>query len=116
MIARVLPLVAGCVLLETAEQTLYRLAGQAKRGQPWHSPGYWARVGPAVLIHLTRLGLWYLLLKSIALGLAMPLLGINFLMIALVGRFFFGERVDRRRWLGTVLVMAGFILVAGRLQ
>jgi drug/metabolite transporter (DMT)-like permease len=111
MILRVILLVVGCMVLETTEQVLYRLAGRAGMGRK-----YFTLVGPAILAHLTRLALWYLLLAMLPLGIAIPLLGANYVAIALTGKWVFGERVDARRWLGTALVAAGFLLVAGTLQ
>jgi undecaprenyl phosphate-alpha-L-ara4N flippase subunit ArnE len=105
-------LIAGCILLETTEQVFYRLAGRVERDRS----RYWGYVAPAIAAHVTRLGLWYLLLSTMPLGVAIPLLGLNYLAIALAGRFIFDEPVDRRRWLGTALVIAGFALVAGAVQ
>lgn len=111
MILRTLALIGGCIVLETTEQVLYRLAGRSD-GR-WH---YWELISPAVIVHFTRLALWYLLLKTLPLGVAVPLLGANYIMIALAGWLIFGEKVNARRWLGTALVVAGFVLVAGRLE
>jgi drug/metabolite transporter (DMT)-like permease len=111
MIPRIVALVLGCVVLETTEQILYRLGGRAGGRR-----GYWGYVSPAVAAHVTRLTLWYLLLKMLPLGKAVPLMGTNYLAIALAGKFFFGERVDGRRWLGTVLVLSGIILVGAALE
>src|ERR1700722_19494129 len=92
VIYRAIFLVAGCLILETTEQILYRLAG---RGRKELGGKYWGYVSP---------------------GVAIPLLGLNYVAIALAGRFLFGEQVDARRWLGTAMVVAGFVLVAGTLQ
>jgi len=109
---RIVLLVAGCVSLETCEQILYRFAGRiGGRGRK-----YWTRIAPAIAAHIARLCLWYLLLSALPLGEAVPLLGINFLMVALAGRLIFRERIDARRWLGTALVIAGFVMVAARLD
>jgi drug/metabolite transporter (DMT)-like permease len=99
------------VVLETFEQIFYRLAGRVENNRTQ----YWKHVAPAVAAHIVRLACWYLLLSSVKLGVAIPLLGVNYLAIALTGRLVFGERVDARRWLGTALVVAGFTLVAGSL-
>jgi drug/metabolite transporter (DMT)-like permease len=111
MIFRTLFLVLCCVMLETTEQILYRLGGRTSGRRK-----FWKFVSPAVAAHVTRLCLWYLLLKMLPLGLAVPLMGANYLAIALAGRFVFGERVDRRRWLGTALVLCGIILVGATLE
>ena len=112
MILRSILLITGCILLETTEQVLYRFAGRAEKNRR----AYWSFISPAIATHIARLCLWYLLLATLPLGVAIPLLGANYLAIALAGRFIFGETIDKRRWLGTALVIAGFALVAGSLQ
>jgi len=111
MILRTILLVLSCVLLETTEQILYRLGGRTTGRRK-----FWKFVSPAVAAHVTRLCLWYLLLKTLPLGLAVPLMGANYFAIALAGKFVFGEKVDRRRWLGTALVLGGIILVGSALD
>jgi multidrug transporter EmrE-like cation transporter len=111
VILRVFLLIAACVILETFEQIFYRLAGRVENNRAQ----YWKHVAPAVAVHFTRLAFWYVLLGTVKLGVAIPLLGVNYIAIALTGRLVFGERVDARRWLGTALVVAGFTLVAGSL-
>jgi undecaprenyl phosphate-alpha-L-ara4N flippase subunit ArnE len=113
MILRTLALVGGCVLLETTEQSLYRMAGHSGRDRP----RFFGFVAPAVVAHVARLALWYLVLKTVGkLGLAIPLLGLDYLVIALTGKLLFHERVDGRRWFGTALVVVGFLMVAGHLD
>jgi multidrug transporter EmrE-like cation transporter len=98
-------LVACCIVIETTEQSLYRLAGRNRGRFLFH-------VGPAVTLHIGGLMLWFLLLKHMPLGQALPLMGANFVTIALVGRIAFGETIDLRRWTGIGLILAGFVLVA----
>ena len=97
-------LVAGCIFLETTEQICYRLAGKNRAR-------YVTFVAPGIAAHITRLALWYLLLKTQLLGVALPLMGANYIMVALAGRILFHERVDARRWIGTALIVAGCALV-----
>ncbi len=99
-------LVIGCIAGETAEQVLYRLGGRRKGAQ------YAVCVVPAIAIHVCRMALWYLLLRFLPLGVALPLMGSSYIAVALVGRLMFNEPVDRKRWLGTCLVVAGVVLVA----
>jgi multidrug transporter EmrE-like cation transporter len=94
-----------CVLIETVEQLLFRTAGRRPER-------YFACVIPAVVLHVTGLGCWLLLLKHIPLGVALPLMGVNYVSIALAGRYLFGEPVDARRWTGIALILSGFVLVA----
>lgn len=102
-------ILAVCVLIETVEQCLYLLAGR-RRGQ-------WLRfVAPAILLHLVGMALWLYLLSKRPLGEVLPLLGANFVTVALAGRLFFGERFTARRLAGVALVTIGFVLVGLSLE
>ena len=102
-------LISGCVVIETIEQSLYRLAGR--------SPGRRTRfIVPAIVLHALGLVLWLTLLSTRPLGEVLPLMGANFVAIALAGRVFFGERLTARRLVGVGLVALGFVLVGESLQ
>lgn len=58
--------------------------------------------------------LWLLVLQRMDVGIAYPMLGLNFVLVTLVARFAFYEAVDRRHWLGLALVMAGVVLLGGQ--
>jgi len=97
-------LIAACVLIETVEQCLYRLAGR-RRAQ-------WVRfVAPDIVLHICGLALWLNVISKRPLGEVLPLMGANFVTVALAGRVFFGERLTPRRLAGVGLVAAGFVLV-----
>jgi len=100
-------MIAACITIETAEQSLYRLASHATARGRWL-----AMVIPAVVLHAGCLAIWMLLLKRMPLGVVLPLMGANFVMILLAGKLFFHERISRRRWIGVLLVVGGFALVA----
>ncbi len=48
------------------------------------------------------------------LGIALPLLGANYVAIALGGRLIFHEQIDRRRIIGIALVIIGFVIVSAQ--
>jgi multidrug transporter EmrE-like cation transporter len=100
-------LVSCCIAIETTEQSLYRMAGRNR-----HQFLY--RVAPAIVLHMVGLLLWYWLLKYMPLGQALPLMGANFVAIALVGRFIFCEEINWPRWAGIALILCGFVLVAAK--
>jgi drug/metabolite transporter (DMT)-like permease len=100
-------LVGCCVVIETTEQSLYRLAGRNRQK-------FFVHVLPAIGLHLCGLLCWFLLLKRMPLSQALPLLGANFVTIALVGRIIFGETIDAWRSVGIALIVIGFVLVATR--
>ena len=54
---------------------------------------------------------WLLVLQRLEVGIAYPMLSLNFVLITLVARYLFKESIDRRHWLGVGLVIAGVILL-----
>jgi undecaprenyl phosphate-alpha-L-ara4N flippase subunit ArnE len=54
---------------------------------------------------------WLLVLQRLDVGIAYPMLGLNFVLVTLIGRYMFKESVDLRHWLGIVLILAGVILL-----
>jgi drug/metabolite transporter (DMT)-like permease len=102
-------MIGGCILIETIEQCLYRLAGLR--------PKRWVRyVAPAVVLHVLGLMLWLNILSKRPLGEVLPLMGANFVTVALAGSVFFGERLAARRLAGIALVAIGFMLVGFSFQ
>lgn len=100
-------MIAACIVTETVEQSLYRKGSTSPAGRR-------ARyIVPAVALNVVGFAMWMLLIKQVPLGIALPLMGANFVTVALAGKFFFGERLNARRWLGIALVLAGFAMVAG---
>jgi multidrug transporter EmrE-like cation transporter len=106
---KLLPLILllGCIVIETIEQILYRLGGRQRSR-------YLLFVAPAVTMNLVNLGLLLLALRYLPLGQALPLLAANNVTVALAGKLVFGEVIERQRWIGIFLIVAGFVLVAGK--
>lgn len=55
--------------------------------------------------------LWLLVLQRLEVGIAYPMLSLNFVLITLVARFVFHETIDRRHWVGVALVIGGVALL-----
>lgn len=55
--------------------------------------------------------LWLLVLQRLDVGIAYPMLALNFVLITLVGRYVFKESVDRRHWVGLVMILIGVVLL-----
>ena len=92
------------ILFETGEQLCWKLKGRASgRGWNWIASG--------VVFHFAHLAAWFYLLKLVPLSIALPLTGIDYVIVALASSWLFGETLDRRRWLGTWLIVLGMILV-----
>lgn len=74
-----------------------------------------ALLSPWVLLGITLLVLWLLtrltLLSWADLTFVLPVTAVGYVLTALMGRYFLGETVSWQRWAGTLLIMAGTILV-----
>lgn len=108
----ILLLLAACALT-CLGQIAQKLAVESWRGQVSSALGKLAT--PWLWLALACLGLglllWLLVLQHLEVGLAYPMLGLNFVLITLVARFGFKEAVDARHWFGVLLVLAGVVLL-----
>lgn len=100
-------------LLTCLGQIAQKVAADSWRGRPM---GLAEKLRCAWLwLALLAMGLglvvWLLVLQRMDVGVAYPMLSINFVLITLAARWVFSEHVDRRHWLGVCLVMAGVALL-----
>ena len=72
--------------------------------QPWLIGG--------IVIYMIEFIVWVRVLALVPLGIAFPIASLNILGIVLASRFFLGEPVKRKQWIGAALVTAGVALVA----
>jgi uncharacterized membrane protein len=70
---------------------------------------------PWVLLGTTLLILWFLarmtLLSWADLSFVLPVTSIGYVFTAFLGKYFFAEQITWQRWLGTLAIMLGMILV-----
>ena len=70
---------------------------------------------PWLWLALVCLGLgllvWLLVLQRLEVGIAYPMLSLNFVLITVVARYMFKETIDMRHWCGVGLVIAGVVLL-----
>jgi uncharacterized membrane protein len=70
---------------------------------------------PWVLLGTILLILWFLarmtLLSWADLSYVLPVTSIGYVFTAFLGKYFFAEQITWQRWLGTVAIMIGMILV-----
>lgn len=70
---------------------------------------------PYVLLGVSLLILWMLsrmaLLSWADLSYVLPVTSIGYVLITLVGKFVFSEEVSPARWIGTIFIIVGMILV-----
>ncbi len=55
---------------------------------------------------------WIAVLSKVNLSLAYPFLALNFVLIALVSYAFLGETIPAMRWIGTLILCVGILIVA----
>lgn len=71
---------------------------------------------PLVLLGLVLYGIgalsWIAVLRRMDLSYAYPFLALNFILIALVSRFFLGETIPPMRWVGIGGIVAGILVIA----
>ncbi|WLI78020.1 4-amino-4-deoxy-L-arabinose-phosphoundecaprenol flippase subunit ArnE [Kosakonia sp. H02] len=85
----------------------------AKRGHRGRHVGLW------LCLALVSLGagmvLWLLVLQRIPVGVAYPMLSLNFVWITLAARVIWHERVTIRHASGVLLIIAGIVLLGSSL-
>lgn len=92
------------VIFETAEQLCWTMKSRlSQRGWMW--------IGTGLVAHFAHLGAWLFLLKMLPLSVALPLTGIDYVVVAILSAWLFSERLDWRRWVGTWLIVIGMIFV-----
>jgi uncharacterized membrane protein len=71
---------------------------------------------PMVLLGVSLLILWLLsrmaLMSWADLSFVLPITSIGYVLSALMGKFFLAEDISNKRWAGTLLIVAGTILVS----
>jgi uncharacterized membrane protein len=71
---------------------------------------------PMVLLGVSLLILWMLarmaLMSWADLSYVLPVTSIGYVISALMGKFFLAEHISSQRWAGTLLIVAGTVLVS----
>ncbi len=71
---------------------------------------------PVVLLGVSLLILWLLsrmaLMSWADLSFVLPITSLGYVLSAMVGHWFLAEQVTSRRWAGTLLIVAGTLLVS----
>lgn len=55
---------------------------------------------------------WLLVLKKLDVSLAYPLLSLNYVLVLILARWLFAERIPSRRWVGVASIIAGVAVLA----
>ena len=59
------------------------------------------------------LGCWLGVLRHMDVGVAYPMLSLNFVLVALAGRYLFGEILQGRSLAGIALIATGVLMLGG---
>ncbi|VVM65086.1 putative 4-amino-4-deoxy-L-arabinose-phosphoundecaprenol flippase subunit ArnE [Pseudomonas fluorescens] len=106
-------LVLAACLLTCVGQIAQKFAVESWRTGP---SGWRATLGSrwlwlAIAALSAGLLVWLLVLQRLEVGVAYPMLSLNFVLITLIARFVFHETIDCRHGWGVALVIAGVILL-----
>ena len=97
-------------LLSCAGQLCQKQATRpTQRGHRGRYIALW--LGLALICLGTGMALWLVVLQRIPVGVAYPMLSLNFVWVTLAARFIWHERVTARHALGVALIIAGIVLL-----
>jgi multidrug transporter EmrE-like cation transporter len=65
-----------------------------------------------ILCYVCGLMLWLVILSKVQLSFAYPLLGMSYILVVFSAALIFKEHVSLERWIGTVVIFIGVVLVA----
>jgi undecaprenyl phosphate-alpha-L-ara4N flippase subunit ArnE len=70
---------------------------------------------PWLWVALVSMGLalllWLMVLQRLEVGVAYPMLSLNFVLVTLVARYVLAEPTDGRHWLGVALIVTGVVVM-----
>lgn len=114
ILASILVSVVGQLFLKAGVSKLGTIGGEALANLP-QLLGMVA-TNPLIILGLACYGLgaamWIVVLSRVELSLAYPMLGLGYVLVLLTSWLIFGESVSSLRWFGTLMIVAGVMLVA----
>lgn len=98
----------AATIFEGTAQVFLKLASRGVHGFSWGF--FWTATG---LVTFAAEALVYsLALRSLSVGIAYPIGALSFVFVTLLSQWWLGERVDRTRWAGVLLIILGTACVA----
>ena len=115
MIPVILPVILASIVCAVGGQVSLK-RGMLRVGRISRAGGMRWRLGaPHVLLGLALYGLsmvlWLFTLSRVELSFAFPFVSLGYVAIVLVARFGLGERLDAYRIVGSLMIVAGVVLV-----
>lgn len=92
------------IVVETAEQLFFKMSANEKLKHVFILLG--------ILMYVLFAVLWFRILKDLPLGIALPIMGLNYVSVALAGKVFLKEKVSLKRWAGIALILVGQVFVS----
>ena len=97
-------------LLTCAGQLCQKQATRpAKTGRRGANIVLW--LGLALLALGCGMLVWLVVLQRLPVGVAYPMLSLNFVLVTLLASRLFGEHIDARHWFGVALIVGGVALL-----
>lgn len=84
-------------------------SGEPKRGSQRRHALVW--LGVSLLCLGAAMLLWLAVLQRVPVGIAYPMLSLNFILVTLAARWLWHETITARQWLGIALIVLGVIFV-----
>ncbi|HDR2159790.1 TPA: 4-amino-4-deoxy-L-arabinose-phosphoundecaprenol flippase subunit ArnE [Enterobacter cancerogenus] len=101
-------------LLSCAGQLCQKQATRpAKNGRRGVHIALW--LGLALMALGLGMLVWLVVLQRLPVGIAYPMLSLNFVWVTLAAKTLWRERVAAHHWLGVALIMVGIVLLGGSL-
>ncbi|HBZ15538.1 4-amino-4-deoxy-L-arabinose-phosphoundecaprenol flippase subunit ArnE (plasmid) [Pantoea sp. BRR-3P] len=69
----------------------------------------------SVLLLGVAMLLWLMVLRTVPVGIAYPMMSLNFVLVALAARLIWRETFTLQQWIGTLVIMAGVALMGSHL-
>ena len=104
-------LLAASIACDVSGQTVFKLGAMGiARDRSQLMPIIWVVGG--LLVYVIEIFVWLRVLAIAPLTLAAPIASLNYIGVALAGRWLFNEHMTARQWAGSGLVTLGVIAVA----
>jgi drug/metabolite transporter (DMT)-like permease len=97
--------IAATILLETAQQLLFKYGSEAKSPKP-----LWTIAGAG--LYVPQQLCWMFTLTLLPLAFAAPFLGASYVAVPFSSSLIFKEKISSIRWFGICLIVAGIMLIS----
>ncbi|HYI44031.1 MAG TPA: EamA family transporter [Actinomycetota bacterium] len=105
--------VSGQVTLKAAMNEIGRIGGEQMK-KPMETVVK-AIKEPRLWVGLALFGIssvfWLVVLSRVSLSIAYPLVGLSYIVVVAISRFFLHEHVPPMRWLGVIVIALGIALI-----